>query len=160
MRKSCICSLYKLKFVASNFFRLISDEPDLEAICREGLFVLLSEVVTTVGVYGCSAVYLKCGLTKLGTNLKGFVVLLEVGTSTTALFGVSTNRIVELWVEIALLRLVRGRTSRNDSSDTNFSQSTSTWSGHKLLALSRVCMTHCWREYDCQNHDLIVHFTN
>jgi hypothetical protein len=30
---------------------LISDEPDVEAICREGLYVFLSEVVTVVGEY-------------------------------------------------------------------------------------------------------------
>jgi hypothetical protein len=36
---------------------LISDEPDVEAIFREGLSVVLSEVVTTAGEYNCTAVY-------------------------------------------------------------------------------------------------------
>jgi hypothetical protein len=58
MRYSCICSLQKLKFVPSNFLMLISDEPDVEAICRESLYVVLLELVTIVGGYDCTAVYL------------------------------------------------------------------------------------------------------
>jgi hypothetical protein len=34
------------------------DEPDVEAICREGLYVVLLEVVTIAGEYDCIAVYL------------------------------------------------------------------------------------------------------
>jgi hypothetical protein len=36
---------------------LNSDEPDVEAICPEGVYVVLSEVVTVVGEYNCTAVY-------------------------------------------------------------------------------------------------------
>jgi hypothetical protein len=36
---------------------LISDEPDVEAICREGLYVVLPEVVTIVGEYDYTAIY-------------------------------------------------------------------------------------------------------
>jgi hypothetical protein len=36
---------------------LISDEPDDETICREGLYVVLSELATTTGNYECSAVH-------------------------------------------------------------------------------------------------------
>jgi hypothetical protein len=36
---------------------LISDEPDVEAICREGLFIVLSEVIMAAGEYDCTAVY-------------------------------------------------------------------------------------------------------
>jgi hypothetical protein len=36
---------------------LISDEPDVVAIGWEGLYVVLPEVVTTVGEYDCTAVY-------------------------------------------------------------------------------------------------------
>jgi hypothetical protein len=36
---------------------LISDEPDVEAICQEGLYVVLLEVVTIVGEYDYTAVY-------------------------------------------------------------------------------------------------------
>jgi hypothetical protein len=36
---------------------LISDEPDDEAICQEGLYVVLSELVTTTRDYDCSAVH-------------------------------------------------------------------------------------------------------
>jgi hypothetical protein len=36
---------------------LISDEPDVEAICREGMYVVLPGVVTVVGEYNCIAVY-------------------------------------------------------------------------------------------------------
>jgi hypothetical protein len=36
---------------------LISDEPDVEAICREGLYIVLLEVVTVVGEYNWIAVY-------------------------------------------------------------------------------------------------------
>jgi hypothetical protein len=36
---------------------LISDEPNVEAICREGLYVVLLEVVTVVGEDNCTAVY-------------------------------------------------------------------------------------------------------
>jgi hypothetical protein len=57
MRQSVICSFQKLKFVPSNFLMLISDEPDVKAIGREGLYVVLPEVVTTAGEYDCPAVY-------------------------------------------------------------------------------------------------------
>jgi hypothetical protein len=36
---------------------LISDEPDVEAICREGLYVVLPGVVMVVGEYNYTAVY-------------------------------------------------------------------------------------------------------
>jgi hypothetical protein len=36
---------------------LISDEPDVEATCREGLYVVLPRVVTIVGEYNWIAVY-------------------------------------------------------------------------------------------------------
>jgi hypothetical protein len=36
---------------------LISDEPDVEAIYREDLYVVLPEAVTVVGEYNCTAVY-------------------------------------------------------------------------------------------------------
>jgi hypothetical protein len=36
---------------------LISDEPDVEAICLEALYVVLPEVVTVVGEYNYTAVY-------------------------------------------------------------------------------------------------------
>jgi hypothetical protein len=36
---------------------LISDEPDVEAICREGFFVVLPEVVIIASEYDCTAVY-------------------------------------------------------------------------------------------------------
>jgi hypothetical protein len=36
---------------------LISDEPDVEDICREGLYVVLLEVVTVVGEYNSTTVY-------------------------------------------------------------------------------------------------------
>jgi hypothetical protein len=36
---------------------LILDEPDVEAIGREGLYVVLPDVVTTAGVYDYTAVY-------------------------------------------------------------------------------------------------------
>jgi hypothetical protein len=81
-----------LKFVSSNFFRLISNDPDVEANCRECVSAVLSKVVTTVGEYDYIAVYPECGLTKLDMNVKGVTVLLRVGTSTTALSEVSTNR--------------------------------------------------------------------
>jgi hypothetical protein len=47
-----------LKFVLSNFLMLISDKSDVEAICQEGLYVVLPEVVTTVGEYDCTTIYL------------------------------------------------------------------------------------------------------
>jgi hypothetical protein len=114
----------------------------------------------TVGEYDCTAVYPECDLTELDTNVKGVTVLLRVGTSTTTLSEVSTNCVVEVRVEIGLLRLVRGRTSRSDSSDADFGQSTSTRSEHKPLALPKVCTKHYQREYDCRNCDLIVHCTD
>jgi hypothetical protein len=72
--------------------------------------------------------------------MKGVEVLLEVGTSTMALSEPSKNCVIEVRVEIGLLRLVRGRANRTDSSYTDFGQSTSTRSEHKVLALSGVCM--------------------
>jgi hypothetical protein len=36
---------------------LISDELDVEAICREGLYIVLLEVVTVVGEYNYTVVY-------------------------------------------------------------------------------------------------------
>jgi hypothetical protein len=36
---------------------LMSDEPDDEAICREGLYVVLSELATTIGNYDSTAVH-------------------------------------------------------------------------------------------------------
>jgi hypothetical protein len=50
--------------------------------------------------------------------------------------------------------------SREDSSETEVGQSTSTRSRHKLLALPEVCTGHDQREYDCRNHDLVVHCMN
>jgi hypothetical protein len=70
-----------LKFVPLNFLKLISDDPDVEAICRESLYVVLSEVVTTVGEYNSTALYLKYGLAELGTKVKGVTILLRVGTN-------------------------------------------------------------------------------
>jgi hypothetical protein len=58
-----------LKFVPSNILRLISDEPEVEVICPEGLSIVLPEVVMTVSEYGCTAVYPECGLTELDTNV-------------------------------------------------------------------------------------------
>jgi hypothetical protein len=66
-----------LKFGSSNFLRLISDEPDVEAICREGLSVVPSKVVTNVDEYDCSAVYSEYGLTELDTNVKGLQLYTE-----------------------------------------------------------------------------------
>jgi hypothetical protein len=60
-----------LKFVPLNFLRLISDEPDVEAICQEGLSIVLSQVVTTVGEYDCTAVYPEYDLTELDTKVRG-----------------------------------------------------------------------------------------
>jgi hypothetical protein len=37
--------------------RLISDEPDVVAVCREGLSVVLPEVVTTTSEYDYTLVY-------------------------------------------------------------------------------------------------------
>jgi hypothetical protein len=88
------------------------------------------------------------------------LVLLGVITSTIALFEVSTNHVVEVWVEIELWCFVRGKTSCTDSSAMDFSQSAFTWNGHKLPALSEMCTTRCRRECDCQNHELIVHCTD
>jgi hypothetical protein len=85
-------------------------------------------------------------------------VLPGVGTSTMALSEVSTNYVVEVRVEIELLCLVRGRTSRTNSSDMDFGQSASKRSGHKFPALPKVCTKRCQREYDCQNHNLIVDY--
>jgi hypothetical protein len=75
-------------------------------------------------------------------------------------FVLSTNRGVEVRVEIRLLCLVCGRTSHTNSFEADFGQSTSTWSEHKPLALPEVCTKHCQREYYCQNHGLIVHCTS
>jgi hypothetical protein len=88
------------------------------------------------------------------------MVLLEVGMSTTTLPEVSTNRVAEVRVEIRLLHQVRGKTSRTDSSEADFGQSTSPRSEHKPLALPEVCTKHCRREYDCRNRGLIVHCTS
>jgi hypothetical protein len=35
---------------------VISDEPDVDAICREGLYLVLLEVVMVVGEYDCTAI--------------------------------------------------------------------------------------------------------
>jgi hypothetical protein len=87
------------------------------------------------------------------------MVLLGLHTSTTTLPEVSTNRVAEVRVEIGLLRLVRRRTSRTDSSEADFGQSTSTRSEHKPLALPEVCTKYCQREYDCRNRGLVEHCT-
>jgi hypothetical protein len=93
----------------------------------------------TVREDDCPTVYPESSLTKLGTNVKGVTILLGVGMSMTALSEVSMNHVVEVRVEIGLLRLVCGRTSRSDSSDADFGQSTSTCSEHGPLALPEVC---------------------
>jgi hypothetical protein len=41
-----------------SFFMLIFDEPDVEGICQEGLYLVLPEVVTIAGEYDCTVVYL------------------------------------------------------------------------------------------------------
>jgi hypothetical protein len=58
---------------------LSSDEPDVEAICREGLYVVLSEVVTVMGEYNSTY-----DLTELDTNV-------EVLFGVTATMGVRLN---------------------------------------------------------------------
>jgi hypothetical protein len=85
-----------LKFIPSNFLGLISDEPNVEAICRESLYVILPEVVTTVNEYHCIAIYPKYDITELGMNVKGVTFLLGVITSMSALSEVCTNRVVEV----------------------------------------------------------------
>jgi hypothetical protein len=70
------------------------------------------------------------------------------------------NCIVEVPVEIELCYLIRGKRSRAYFSNEDFGQSTSTWSGHKLLALPKVCTKDSQREYNYRNHDLIVHGIN
>jgi hypothetical protein len=83
----------------------------------------------------------ECSLTELDMNLsRRSAVLLRV------------DRVVEVRVEVGLLRLVRG--------EVNFGQSASTRSEHKPLALSEVRSKHCQREYDCRNRGLILHCTN
>jgi hypothetical protein len=100
----------------------------------------------------------RIGLNELDANLKrvAMVILLGVNTSTITLSEVSTYYVVEVRVEIGLLRLARGRTSRIDFSEADFS----TQSKHKPLALIEVCTKHCRREYDCRNRGLIVHCTS
>jgi hypothetical protein len=99
-------------------------------------------------------------VTEVDMNVKGVTVLLVVDTSTMALSEMSTNRVAEVQVEIGLLRLVRGRTSRVDSSDTDLCHSASTRNEQKPLALPKLCRKHCQRKYDYWNYDLIVHYMN
>jgi hypothetical protein len=86
--------------------------------------------------------------------------LTELGTSTTALSKVSTNRVVDVRFEIGLLCLECGRTSCTDSFDADFGQTTSTRSEYKPMALPEVCTKHYQREYDSRNRYLIVHCTD
>jgi hypothetical protein len=81
-------------------------------------------------------------------------VLLGVDTSYRTLPEVSMNCVAKVRVEIGLLCLVRGRTSRIDSSE-----SASTRSEHKPLALPEVYTKHYRREYDCRNRDVVIHCT-
>jgi hypothetical protein len=58
---------------------LISDEPDDEAICWEGWYIVLSEVATTTGNYDCLAVHPNYVWQKTDRNVK---VLFEVTATT------------------------------------------------------------------------------